>query len=453
MSDMESRDEELADRVVDRKISPRTLVLSEDSGLFEQVSKLVPNSNHVANINERRQEEYDLVIATIAITDHHAGGWEEPAGHLSIISFGVQDLGSVLVAPGSGQGRSNSEVYFVPGSKATEYRIPTDMPALLAPLVEADLLPAVRARTELHPILSTNSRPLPIEQTRAVPLLKTGDGGYLAAVWNRPGGGIHLALPGDVTDRVAWIKAALKLLRNVEPARFQQIPGWEELPEWSTAKERQLRGDLEEVKRERETVLAELEEREAQLGTELASASAEAEAGLRRLLTAQGDDLVKAVIEALTVLGFEVEEVDPQADQANRLEDLRVTDPEVGGWEAIVEVRGYRGGAQLSDLARVARFVRRYRDQTDRWPPSVWYIVNQRAGLDPELRQPVLSSQQTELEEWAQANAGLACDTSDLFHLIVDVEASHVGPADARRMLRKTTVRFTYSSNPEVDPS
>lgn len=447
MNDLESEDYELADRVVDRKPSPRTLVLSEESELFQQVADLVPTSSQVRSLTERRQDEYDLVIATEPLRHYPASSAQEPAGHLSIISFGVSLLGFVHVDPDSGQGRSSCEVFFEGGSIATEFKIPKNVPSTLAPLVEADLLPAVRARTGPHPVLTTHIFPLPIQRTTAVPLLKTGDDHYLAAVWRRPGGGIHLALPGDVMDRVAWTRAALKLFRNINPERFQQIPGWEELPDWSTAKQRQLRDDLEQVKHEREAVIAELNERQDQLETQLASASAEADAGLRRLLTAQGDELVEAVTDALAILGFEVEEVDPQADPANRLEDLRVTDPGAEGWEAIVEVRGYKGGAQLSDLARVERFVRRYRDETGTWPPAVWYIVNQRAGLDPELRQPVLSSQQAELDEWAQANAGLACDTTALFRLVVDVEASSLEPADARRMLRESSVRFTYSRN------
>lgn len=309
-------------------------------------------------------------------------------------------------------------------------------------MVERDLLPVVQARTDPHPVLVGHS--LSMDETKVSPLLKTGDDGYLAAIWIRPGSGVMLALPHDVEDRIGWIKAALKVFRKLHPGRFQQVPGWEELPEWRTGAEQALQAQLADIQVERQRITAGLDRRQADVRAQLAAVSTQADMGLRRLLTAQGDDLAEVVADTLTDLGFEVALMDREATPGNRLEDLRVTDPTVEAWEALVEVRGYKGGAQLRDLGRVERFVRRYRDQNDRWPPAVWYIVNQQAGLDPMLRQPVLSSQQPELEEWAAANAGVACDTTDLFRLAVAVETEQVTSKEARRELRDASVRFTY---------
>lgn len=431
--------EPVVDRLVGKKPTPRVLLLTDDRELIEQVPKIVPTSDVVGYVNEIRQEEYDLVIATRPIHVTRAfDADEEAAGHLFIIAFGVEWLGSV-----EKDGRDR-EVCYRGWSKAQEYKVPGGMPSLLAPMVERDLLPVVQARTESHAILTMCSMQRSIADMPVVPLLKTGDNGYLAALWRRTGDGAMLALPEDVKDRIGWIRAALKLFRTFDPSRFQQIPGWEELPEWCTAEEHALQAELKGIETERQRVTADLDRREADVIARLAGAAARADTGLRRLLTTQGDHLPEVVAEALTELGFEVKLMDPEASPGNRLEDLRVTDPDVADWEALVEVRGYKGGAQLGDLGRVDRFVRRYRDENERWPPAVWYIVNQRAGLDPELRQPILSSHQAELNEWAHANAGMACDTTDLFRLAVAVEAEDATKEEARHSLRDASVRFTY---------
>lgn len=445
MSSNVGPDEASVDRLVGRKPTPRVLVLTEDEELIEKVAELVPTYDVVDSVADRRQEEYDFVIATRSIRYRSFTGVQAPAGHLFLLTFGVEEMGAVVVDRDGPDDWSETGIRYTHYSQATELIVPGNVHSPLVPMVESDLLPAARRRDGEHLVIGTSAVPVPIDKTASRPLLKTADGGYIAALWARPGGGFALGLPADVTDRVGWIKAALKVFRAIEPERFEQIPGWEELDEWSTAEERDLRGTLAELEAEREQVTRELDEQIDEVRAHLAATSAKAEAGWRRLLTAQGDELVDVVSAALEHLGFEVKPMDPEADPNNRLEDLRLTDRDDDQWEALVEVRGYKGGAQLSDLARVTRFVRRYRDETDRWPPAVWYVVNQLAGRDPEARQPVLSSQPAELEEWADANGGLAVDTTDLFRLVVAVDEGKVSASEARQQLRDARVRFQHT--------
>lgn len=443
---------EVEPRIVGRKQTPRGLIITTDDQLARDLDDLFPHCERVDYVGNVREQEYDVVVSTEEFTGNVVPGLrkEMPAPHLFLITFGVRDLGLVPLRPGEDGAPRAHGLRFTYGALSGEFMVP-DVPPLFHELVVSDLLTAVQRRDGSHATLATDQLGLGVHKTITIPLLKTAAGEFLAGIYARKGpkgSGLGLALPDDVGDKKEWVKAALHFFRSKDPGRFQQIPGWEERHEWSTAEEQRIRVQIADVEADHERVLADLERRRRALKAELAEASAAADTGLRGLLTLRGDDLVPVVAEALERLGFDVRLVDQEADPSNKLEDLRVSDPSEEGvaepWEALVEVRAYKGGAQLADLARVERFVRRYRDETGRWPPAVWYIVNQRAGIDPDVRQPVLSAQQIELEEWADNNAGLAIDTSDLFRLVVDVESSRLTAGQARQWVRIARARYEH---------
>ena len=149
-------------------------------------------------------------------------------------------------------------------------------------------------------------------------------------------------------------------------------------------------GALDEAHAE---AVARYEEEKQSLYAELAGASETAEAGPRRLLTAQGEGLKVEVAAALSDLGFEVTDADAQhAQKGDLLEDLRVLDPEDPGWVALAEVRDYGGGAKVGDLLRIGRFVSRYSAAEGRPPSAAWYVVNQFVDSDPGSRPQPLAS-------------------------------------------------------------
>jgi hypothetical protein len=188
-----------------------------------------------------------------------------------------------------------------------------------------------------------------------------------------------------------------------------------------------------------------LSNREAELSAKLAECADAAESGPRRLLTAKGDDLVEAVHEALELLGFQVENRDLVNPPSDRLEDLWVTSPlDDPNWIASVEVRGYSGGAALSDLLRIAgRFAPRFSATTGRPPSRSWYIVNQLIGRDPLTRPQVLAGHPNELAEFASQD-GMAMDTADLFTLVRNVELGRFDRDDVRHMLAAGIGRITF---------
>jgi hypothetical protein len=125
---------------------------------------------------------------------------------------------------------------------------------------------------------------------------------------------------------------------------------------------------VERTQQEHVAVVKAAEQAAADAESRLAEVRAEADSGLRRLLTAQGDDLVAAVAQSFESLGFKVRDMDEEWPKGDKREDLRVQDPARGRWEAVIEVRGYTKGAQQGDLLRISRFVTRYLKDEQRLP-------------------------------------------------------------------------------------
>jgi hypothetical protein len=183
-----------------------------------------------------------------------------------------------------------------------------------------------------------------------------------------------------------------------------------------------------------------MEVAEAALEGALTDARHRADASERRLLLSSGDELVAAVAAALNEFGFGVEDRDAIAEPGKRYEDLRLTDPDAPGWEAIVEVKGNKGGAKAGDLAALGRHATHYAVVEGRAPDAQWYVVSQNVGQDPGTRQPVFATNQEDLDGLADA-PGLALDTSVLFLILMAVRRGDLDPANVRERLRTTRGR------------
>jgi len=181
--------------------------------------------------------------------------------------------------------------------------------------------------------------------------------------------------------------------RRSDPDRFPELNPWRAREPWVTGEEREARGQLAQLKTDRNRVLADLKERELELDSTVLMASQKAEQGPRRLLTAQGEELGAAVIAAFTELGFEVQDVDVERDRAGlaRVEDLNLTCPDQPEVRILAEVKGYAGGAKASDLIQIGNHAVRYTQRQGVPPDLSWYVVNQFLDRDPELRQAPLA--------------------------------------------------------------
>lgn len=251
--------------------------------------------------------------------------------------------------------------------------------------------------------------------------------------------------PNPVKSRIAWVGAILDAWSEQDPDSLG-FTLWQERAEWMTAEERSIRDDLETMERERREFLARQARQVAEVEERRSIVRREADAGVRRLLTAKDYDLVEAVSEALGVLGFEVESVDDSLGPAQaRREDLRLTDADEPSWRAIVEVRGYaKSAGKTSDFQRLGRFAMMY-ERSEGHPPSQrLYVVNGQLDLPPDQRERPLAGATEDVEEFSQAD-GAVISTVDLFR--VAVSSVPIDKASVRRAIRSARGLWTFEES------
>jgi hypothetical protein len=324
-------------------------------------------------------------------------------------------------------------VRHVYGHISNEYVIPGGLPPVIDALVRDELAPAVQRRDEPHGYYTVNQ---PAQEARLDPFLRSAGGQVLAGRYDRHIGQSETwVLPDDTPHKDKWILAALQLWHERWPNRFPAANDWRQDPTWMTAEEATIAGDVQRLRVDRLRLLADLDARESELRERLSAVGSVVDTSERRLLTAKGASLVDAVASTLSELGFNVENADETADPGQRLEDLRVTDAAESGWIALVEVRGYGGGAAVNDLLRVGRHAKEYAVRTGQAPTREWYIVNQFIGRDPSSRPDPFASDLASVREWG----GLAIDTSHLFRLSMAVRTRDADADAVRKELREAS--------------
>jgi hypothetical protein len=271
--------------------------------------------------------------------------------------------------------------------------------------------------------------------------LVTSDGKTVAGEFTRQGGAARCWVIPPYEDQVVdWLLAALNAWSHLDSARFPVRQAWRQEERWQVSKERELIAELRQLEVERNNMLTEVEMRMTKVRGQLENAQAEGEVD-RKLLTTQGDELVAAVRSALRNLGFDVAAMDERWPVSDKREDLRVTDVSVNDWEAIAEVRGYKRGAELSDLMRLSRFAKRYQQDEGRYPDGVWYIANHFIPDSPSERSAILASHPKEVDAFADDD-GLIVDTRHLFDMVVNCQIVVLQKEDAREKLRNGRGRY-----------
>lgn len=236
-----------------------------------------------------------------------------------------------------------------------------------------------------------------------------------------------------------WVAAALASWHNTNPDKFPGGPSWRERNDWRTPAEISLAAQLNTLEDELRQTVETIQGKKLEIIKRQQEEFTKVNEAERRLITAQGDDLVEAVQASLEEIGFAVQNVDREiADKGDRREDLRIRDPGNPDWVVIAEVRGYKRGAQLNDLLRIARLVTRFVSETGKKPSASWYIVNHNFGQDPAIRPDPLVSNPSEVRTFAE-DGGLVIDSRYLFRVTMDVRSGLVDPAAARAKLITST--------------
>ena len=193
-----------------------------------------------------------------------------------------------------------------------------------------------------------------------------------------------LALP-QVDNLSEWFRAFLADAHHIDRTRVPHAPPRLLKPEdWYTPEKNALAHQITDLRSQITQLEGELEQLKADLNSETKTANA----GIRRVLWVDGDDLEAGVGELLTQCGFKVEYMDAQFEPKDApCEDLRLTVKDRPGWEAIVEVKGYVKGAKASDTRQIREQRDNYaREKRGKFPDSTLWISNPFRLQDPSNR-------------------------------------------------------------------
>lgn len=205
---------------------------------------------------------------------------------------------------------------------------------------------------------------------------------------SKAGGGdsaspIALLLPA-AADLAAWFQAFLLDVNRADPTRVPHPPPkLSRRSDWYTPEERALADRVAGI----ELDLDRLQSERARAQDELSAAGEKADAGIRRALWADGDDLAAAAGEILGELGFVVRDVDAERGESEpKREDLRLTLEGRPHWEAIVEVKGYTSGTRTNDSRQIRQHRERYLGENARLPDLTLWLANPFRTMDPSSR-------------------------------------------------------------------
>jgi len=251
----------------------------------------------------------------------------------------------------------------------------------------------------------------------------------LAVYYRREDTGLGVGwLPSVDTNQAAWVELLVTQWAQYDKDAFPSFGDWTNAREWMVAEEEGIMSQIQALEHKKKEFTIEIDKQIGEWTTQFALAKANANKGQRRLITAQGEELVDEVAKALKAIGFNVTDVDQLiGKKGTRREDLRLghSDKEGEDWNAIVEVRGYaRSVGTTADLLRLNRFATLYERETGKAPDKRIYIVNgQLELLQPQQRQEPLASATEDLQIFAESD-GLLIWSIDLFRAIKTTDPS-----------------------------
>ena len=430
---------------------PRVLVLGQPGGpeFPDALGELVPTSRVVADLDDVRLDEWDVVITDRSL-------WPIPKYLFAFVTVPASLAQIELIAPVSSA--LELEIRSVSGHICNEFESPNVglLGDDLSQLVTRSLVPIVTARSTHQHFFTRVTRRGEVEEALAAqasalePILRAGSGAILAAIYRRGLGGAEAwLLPEDTGELLPWVEAAFRRWKAQDAQCFPIDLGWRHSDAWLTPAEIDLRTRLVSLKSEKDLALSRFETELAKVQQELDEVTTAAETEDRSLLNARGDELVTVVSRFLRELGFGVDEMDQHRTPGAYLEDLQIRTPDDPEWIALVEVKGYVGGdAKTNDLLKIGRYVTQFVLEHQAHPSACWYVVNQRAGGDPALRPRPLAADPDGVQTFKEAG-GLIVDTSDLFRLVMAVRSDLLDSSDARAALITTGV-FSFTQPPQA---
>lgn len=430
---------------------PRVLFEDVSNELFSELAPLVGTAKQISHDDPIHASDWDLLV-----TCAYDAGVRDL--NLHVLSFGAERLDPV-VRGGSGAVLARLNITYARGADVA-HGTPPELSQLLQRTVLSQEFPEEK-NTWSVPwagyYWAVNDPAWQNETTgdlggACVPLLHVGQEQFVYALHRRRSveeGSKSLcwALPDETVGHREWLLHILQVLREHEPARFPSDPLWQTREDWASPEVASTMRRIATLDAAHEAAQAEYENVRSGLLERLESEVEASNRGVWRLLTAQGTNLVEAVAVVLTELGFVVSDMDEHHDAKTgaKLEDLRVRDAHVGGWECLVEVKGYAKGAKVNDVPQITgRPSVQYAAEKGQAPSTVWHIVNTFISTDPSGR-PVAIPSNIDLAPLTEADGALI-DSRDLF---LAWRAFRKGTCDAdiiRRSLREAVTRWLLPS-------
>jgi len=434
------------DRLLNEQPRPRIIVdtYSEDVSEALAVLDQWPGTVHTSRMHDVNWEEWDVLI-----TDHPvaAAPPTQPASrsvpnHVPVFVI-LQEFwgaGTTVDAPEGTRG----EYLRWSWSQGAHLSQPEGLDPEFSALIQSSLLPDLLERD-----LRDGSGHWGVEhidhrglETLSVqPLVKASNGVMIAGTYSHsPDGVTNWVVPAD-TDFVAWLRLAFTQWAQELPERFPVEPMWQYAADWTTATEvgpmkaiAAADALLEKAQRDHREAVTEARRL-------LEAARGAADSGLRRLLTDDGNSLVAATIDVLTILGFTVTDMDEIYSAGKRHEDLQVSDAD--GWTAIVEVTGSLRGVPQQKWHKLMSHLSAYLRRPDSNRTAVpWLVVNQERRQDPNIRSGLW---QESFHEEVADDLGLGIEGPGLFVLARRVQESELAPETARQALRNQRGVFTLA--------
>ena len=314
-------------------------------------------------------------------------GWEEVDVGVNVLTIGTTNFHWTDKDPYSFRGASAHYVRTGDENTERELTVTPDCPDLYKPLA-SELCTQLGLATRPPHVIDTSRK----GQSKVLITTTSGLSVALRLVLparartldSDPSRPAALLLP-SAANLVAWFRAFLSDLHECDPLRVPQAPpGLSQSSDWYTPQERVLADRISRI----ECDLKRLTDEQDHTKQELATEAEKADSGIRRILWADGDELVAAVEEVFSDLGFAVRNMDAELKQGEpKREDLRLSLQGVPDWQAIVEVKGYTRGTRTND-ARQIRDHREYFIQGEGRAPdlTVWLSNPFRTMEDPSSR-------------------------------------------------------------------
>ncbi len=132
-----------------------------------------------------------------------------------------------------------------------------------------DALPYLQKRVHMRGPTASGRPPdssiAEIELQDCWTMVSDADGGLVVGAFPRGDGRWCWAVPYRSEPPELWLAAAMTHWRRSDPDRFPELNPWRTREPWVTGEEREARGQLAQLKTDRNRVLADLKERELEL--------------------------------------------------------------------------------------------------------------------------------------------------------------------------------------------